>query len=688
LIARQPGLSALRSIFEKLGASAVDTRRNALDVLSEALSRGAGQAPADAQQSNASAPHELLPEYAAALTSKILPCLSDADLVTRHTSALLLGRLSPPCVLPPLLALCGDRDGRTRSAAAEALAAVLRHHAPPARALSALLACIAASQQGTVAAASCLPAHPGQIGDARDVTAAAGGLAAPASGAALSDASVERALGILGKWAAADVAPADWPPLIDVLLHAMRAAPENASLVRAASALGSHMGAPGGPAAHVLRRVHALLAAQPAPATAQAGDAATLFERLSPLLVLRVLPLEAFDDQLAQDVLYGDLGGGAAAAEPQPDAVPAGATCIAVTLLRRMSDLREPDDVRRVAAELTGRLRPLVAWPWLLARLLDAHRASDMPHLRAALFAVCTALAARGTAALPNAAPPPRQLLAALTDVLTWALPEPDAAPHGAEELRKTQLGCMDFLAALVSAQLDASRGAGPRIAEVDADDAVDTCCADVLSPLLAVVICAADTLPWCAPDAVAEDALPSLRACCANAVITMGRHASSRARTVLANRVLPTLARCAYLGASCCCMLPVGASLHLTFGCLRCRALSRGAVPPVARPAVFQVAFATAHHGGAATAPFAAELAELAAAALRSAGREHADTRLGAAKLLTALLGADEAVLSALAGSWQTVGDAVRGVAAMDASPELRAVCETLSRALGGVQT
>jgi hypothetical protein len=40
--------------------------------------------------------------------------------------------------------------------------------------------------------------------------------------------------------------------------------------------------------------------------------------------------------------------------------------------------------------------------------------------------------------------------------------------------------------------------------------------------------------------------------------------------------------------------------------------------------------------------------------------------------------------VLTALAGSWRAVGDAVRGVAAMDASAELRSVCETLARALG----
>lgn len=112
--------------------------------------------------------------------------------------------------------------------------------------------------------------------------------------------------------------------------------------------------------------------------------------------------------------------------------------------------------------------------------------------------------------------------------------------------------------------------------------------------------------------------------------------------------------------------------------------ALARTTMPAYARTACFQVLFATTHHAGVEAAPFASDLAELAAAALRAAGREDAATRLAAAKLLTALLAADDAVLTALAGSWRAIGDAVRGVSALDADAELRGVCETLSRALG----
>ena len=121
---------------------------------------------------------------------------------------------------------------------------------------------------------------------------------------------------------------------------------------------------------------------------------------------------------------------------------------------------------------------------------------------------------------------------------------------------------------------------------------------------------------------------------------------------------------------------------------CFRCRALSRGAVPPDARPAAFQMLFATAHHAGAAAAPAAAELADVTCAALRASSRESAPARLAAAKLLTALLAGDDAVQRALAGSWRSVAEAVSSVAAMDASAELRAVCQTLSAALGAQAT
>ena len=617
LVARQPGLAALQVVFEKLGAPCDHTRRNALEALAEALARGAGRAPA----TDGGDAHALQPGYAALLARHILPCLSDASLPARAAAAALLGWLSPACVLPPLMRLCAARDARTRSAAALALTAVLRPHAPPPRALAALLRCLT---------------HPaaaeGADGDGEGEGEAEQG----------GDTAVERAICCLGKWAADDVAPSAWPPLIDQLAGAMAAHPEHAALVRCASALGPGMGALGGPGAHVLRRVHASLAAQPE-APPGAGE---VFARLQPLLLMRVLPVELFSEASSEGVLYDGGGGGAEFGSH---------ACVADTLMRRMCDAREATDVRRLSAELYGRLRPLAAWPPLLARLLEAARTADWTCLRACLFAVCAALSARGADAVPGGLPP-RSLLAALTSVLVHH--SDGASAEAEEEVMKTQMGCIDCLSFLCAAQLGSAPAPAVRIVELggDAGDgAPEDGVADVLAPLLEVVTCATDAPPWHA-GAVPPAMLPTLRACCANVVISVSKRTEGLARGTLARRVLPVVAA----------------------------GLARGAMPPAARAGAYQLLFVVAHHAGAQCAPFAADLAELAARTLRSSAAEQPDTRIAAAKLLTALLGGEAAVTQALAGSLRAVAEAVRDVARLDACAELRGVCETLARALG----
>lgn len=517
-------------MFNKLGSPEVDVRRNALDAISEALARGAGALPASADTAP-NAPRDLRQDYALALVEKLVPCLSDRDLPTRNAAAALLGKLTPECVLPPLIQLCSDRDARTRSAAAEGVAAVFRLN-EPAHALRAFLACAASQPIPSVQAA----AAPDLNQDDEAVAAAPTPAADPAAQEG-RDTAVERAAGILRKWAV-DVACAAWPPLIDTLIAAMAAAPGDSTPVRVASALGTSMGGRGGPAAHLFARVQALLAAQCVPAAA-ITERDAVFHRLSPLLLLRVLPLDAFDDPLAEHALYGDLPPADADESVTDRGSDASPTCIAAVLLRRMSDEFEADDVRRVSAELAGRLRPSSAWPHLHAQILRFARRGCWPQLRAAIFAACSAHSARGTTAIP-AGVPPAELLLELTRVLAL---DP-AAPNADEaQLMKTQLGCIDFLASLVGAQLDVpTRLASVRIAEVGASDSG---CDDVLHALLALVTCAADTLPWSSPDDLRDcDTLAAVRACCANAVIAAGRYVNGQARLALAQAVLPSISR------------------------------------------------------------------------------------------------------------------------------------------------
>lgn len=80
---------------DRLAAPEATVRRNALEVLAEALARGAA-APAS---SSSSSPSPSAPLSAAGggaglrqlLADRVLPCLSDADLSVRKAAAALLG---------------------------------------------------------------------------------------------------------------------------------------------------------------------------------------------------------------------------------------------------------------------------------------------------------------------------------------------------------------------------------------------------------------------------------------------------------------------------------------------------------------------------------------------------------------------------------------------------------------------
>jgi hypothetical protein len=107
-----------------------------------------------------------------------------------------------------------------------------------------------------------------------------------------------------------------------------------------------------------------------------------LFQRLSPMLALRILSLQAFDRLDFLD-LYGNLRGNNNA-ERGP--------CIATLLSERMCDRYEFDDVRKVASELTGRLLPTVMLPLVTAQLEGATTTRDTRRAKACLFTICTSL--------------------------------------------------------------------------------------------------------------------------------------------------------------------------------------------------------------------------------------------------------------------------------------------------------
>jgi len=559
LVARQPGLAALRLLLSKLGALGGEGeprgRVAVILAITEALRRGAGQAERVAGDEEQ--PFTLLPEFAELLATNILPHLSDTNLAARAAAAALLGRLSPASVLPQLLRLLADRAGPTRSSASEGLLCLLRAQQTPASALSPLLQTLL--ERGS---------DGGAGGEERKVE--------------------ERALKLLARWAAADVTPAQWPALIDALLAEMRAAPACSLRVRCASALGPAVGGCGEAAAHLLAWARDELQAQGAPDETEAvAEATQLFRRLQPLLLLRTLPLGAFAQPLAQEALY---------------ALPS----LCEALLQRSCDAREPLDVRRLCAELVGNLRPGVVFPPLLERasraLSDARPGdtmppdgADLPQLRSALFSLCSLVATHGAAAVPGGGPAQPALLRAATLSLGWRGSTGGEAGAEPDEVTKTQLGSMECLALLIAAQQQqaAPRRAPVQVLDLEAEHA--EAAFDVLSSLLELVSCASETLPWLeAP--YPGGTVAAVRALAANAVIiSLSRVGKGAGLEPLVSQVMQSLTA----------------------------ALSGGSLAADARTAAFQVLFVTAHSAGAHAAPFAARMAGLACAAVQARAEE-----------------------------------------------------------------
>jgi hypothetical protein len=95
-------------------------------------------------------------------------------------------------------------------------------------------------------------------------------------------------------------------------------------------------------------------------------------------------------------------------------------------------------------------------------------------------------------------------------------------------------------------------------------------------------------------------------------------------------------------------------------------------------RSACLQVLFTAVYHlKGLAILPFANDLLSLSVATIQ--GYHPPEERMGSAKLLASLLAADEEIVKEIAPNLVNAQMAIAAVANMDASSELRALCEQL---------
>ncbi|CAK9169070.1 unnamed protein product, partial [Ilex paraguariensis] len=138
--------------------------------------------------------------------------------------------------------------------------------------------------------------------------------------------------------------------------------------------------------------------------------------------------------------------------------------CVAKLLMNRAFNKFELEDVRKLAAELCGRIHPYILFPIVSSQLKIAANAHDLLKIKACLFSICTSLVVkichhyefifcfidfdyRGRdSVLP---PVISRITETIETVLLW--PSMDG-----DEVSKAQHGCIDCLALMVCTELQA----------------------------------------------------------------------------------------------------------------------------------------------------------------------------------------------------------------------------------------
>ncbi|RDX96305.1 hypothetical protein CR513_21050, partial [Mucuna pruriens] len=121
--------------------------------------------------------------------------------------------------------------------------------------------------------------------------------------------------------------------------------------------------------------------------------------------------------------------------------------CIAFLLLHRAFCEFEFEDVRKLSAELCGRIHPHVLFPFLCPVLERAVDSKNILKIKACLFSICTSLVVRGWESISH--PSMYAIRKMIETVLLWPC-------LSADSVSKAQHGCIDCLALMICAELQA----------------------------------------------------------------------------------------------------------------------------------------------------------------------------------------------------------------------------------------
>ncbi|XP_073266073.1 uncharacterized protein [Populus alba] len=470
-----------------------------------------------------------------------------------------------------------------------------------------------------------------------------------------SKVDIDRVLKLIPEWSKT---VQDWNPLIGPLIDKMFSEPANATIVRFLSYISEQL-------AEVVNEIfHPVLLKMKGQKEIDEGFISmwesrtytdedsvkmqqSLFEHLCPLLIIRLLPLRVFNN-LSSSVLYGQLPSQSIAHVSECGDVNIIDECLAALLLKRAFNKYEFEDVRKLAAELCGRIHPQVLLPIVSSVLEHAAASHDVLKIKACLFSVCTSLVVRGVDSISH--PAILKIRKMIETILLW--PSLDG-----DEVSKAQHGCIDCLALMICAKLqvpasfkESSKNLGAARKTSYCGNAASGKCA--LSYVINLLINDENALVSASMTGSENSASEapttlSFRVCMANVLISACQKISDSGKKPFAKKTVPRL------------LQAVEGTMH-----------------PDIRAACIQVLFSAVYHLKSAVLPCSSDLLNLS---LKFLSRGSEKERMASAKLIASLMASEDVIVKSISGGLLEARSVLSRVSFSDSSLELQQICQQL---------
>ncbi|KAL7197382.1 hypothetical protein ACSBR2_020006 [Camellia fascicularis] len=581
----------LKEVLQRLASGAVLQRRNAIDVISELF--------------------HISPDSVYCrqdIANHLLKLLGDEELVIRAQATKLIPMMDPSLLLPALVRLVCSSDEVVHSSASNTFVAVLKYHNKKFEVLCMLLDCLSNICQN--------PDLPQALGD---------------RGKEGSKLDADGVLKLIPQWSES---VEDWNSLIEPLIDKMFAEPSNAIIVRFLSYISEHLADAVDVVFHRLL-LHTRQQNRWENRNYEVDNPLklehSLFDRLCPLLIIRLLPLRVFND-LNSSLIYGELCKQDTGYFDINDA-----ESVAGILLNRAFNKFEFEDVRKLSAELCGRIHPQVLFPLIASQLEHAVDARDVLKIKACLFSICTSLVARGRDSLLH--PIVLKIRNTIETVLLW--PSSDG-----DEVSKAQHGCIDCLALMICTELQALESFRDLTSKNTSLVRMDSCSRDAAmrDSVRSYVIHQLTRDKDCTYEA--SISMPFVL-CMANVLISACQKIPDSCKRPFAREILPRLIQ------------SVEVMMESEY-----------------RAACLQVFFSAVYHLKSTILPYTSDLLKVSLKSLREGSEKE---KMAGAKLMASLMASEETIVNSIAGGLLEAITVLSSLSSSDPSPDVRQVSEKL---------